>query len=161
MGGIWSSEGFTSEVVTVKPLINTEFTTSLAMQLPVENDRPWMSHPPSICLQLNLLRTARARANVHVEWCLFVFFSVNMENNAVNQMCVCRPACTCQSVCFLCVSLCLYCRQIVCLPICQDSSKKSLMLGSVLAPSQSDKTQYDLIGGVLCSHGNWSILAGD
>ncbi len=35
------------------------------------------------------------------------------------------------------------------------------MLGSVLAPSQSDKTQYDLIGGVLCSHGNWSILADD
>lgn len=47
------------------------------------------------------------------------------------------------------------------LPICQDPSNNSLMLGSVLAPSQSDKSQYDLIGGVLCSHGNWSILADD
>lgn len=74
---------------------------------------------------------------------------------------VCLSTCMRQSVCFLCVSLCLYFRQIVCLPICQDSSNNSLMLGSVLAPSQSDKTQYDLIGGVLCSHGNWSILAGD
>lgn len=46
-------------------------------------------------------------------------------------------------------------RQIVRLPIYQDLSNNSLMLGSVLAPSQSDKTQYDLIGGVLCSHGNW------
>ena len=36
MGGTWSLEGFTSEVVTVKPLINTEFTTSLATLLPVE-----------------------------------------------------------------------------------------------------------------------------
>lgn len=45
MGRVWSSEGFTSEVVTVKPLINTEFTTSLATQLPVESDQPWMSKP--------------------------------------------------------------------------------------------------------------------
>lgn len=59
MGRIWSSEGFTSEVVTVKPLINTEFTTSLAMQLPVESDQPWMSNPLSICFRLNLLWTAK------------------------------------------------------------------------------------------------------
>lgn len=36
MGRTWNMEGFTSEVVTVKPLINTEFTTSLATLLPVE-----------------------------------------------------------------------------------------------------------------------------
>lgn len=69
--------------------------------------------------------------------------------------------CMRRGICFLCAGLCLCFRQIVCLPICQDSSNNSLMLGSVLAPSQSDKTQYDLIGGVLCSHGNWSILADD
>lgn len=38
-------DGFVSEVVTVKPLINTEFTTSLAMLLPVETDERWMSNP--------------------------------------------------------------------------------------------------------------------
>ena len=69
--------------------------------------------------------------------------------------------CMCKSVCFLSGCLCLCFKQIVFLPICQDSSNNSLMLGSVLAPSQSDKTKYDLIGGVLCSHGNWSILADD
>lgn len=41
---------FTLEVVTVKPLINTEFTTSLATQLPVENSQCWMSNPLSIHL---------------------------------------------------------------------------------------------------------------
>lgn len=60
MGRIWSSGGFTSEVVTVKPLINTEFTTSLAMQAPVESDRPWMSNPPSIRFKLNLLWMAQS-----------------------------------------------------------------------------------------------------
>lgn len=37
MGGTQNMEGCTSEVVAVKPLINTEFTTSLAALLPVEN----------------------------------------------------------------------------------------------------------------------------
>lgn len=41
----WDVDGFVSEVVTVKPLINTEFTTSLAMLLPVETDERWMSNP--------------------------------------------------------------------------------------------------------------------
>lgn len=41
---------FTLEVVTVKPLINTEFTTSLATQLPVESSQCWMSNPQSIYL---------------------------------------------------------------------------------------------------------------
>lgn len=36
MGRAQNMEGFTSEVVTVKPLINAEFTTSLATLLPVE-----------------------------------------------------------------------------------------------------------------------------
>lgn len=38
MERIWNLEGFASEVVTVKALINTEFTTSLATLLPVETD---------------------------------------------------------------------------------------------------------------------------
>ncbi|KAM7388723.1 hypothetical protein PAMP_024880 [Pampus punctatissimus] len=98
MGRIWSSEGFTSEVVTVKPLINTEFTTSLATQLPVESDQPWMSTPLSIHFKRNQLWT----------------------HNVI-------------------------CYRLVCLPICRDSSNNSLMLGSVLAPSQkSIATMSDL-----------------
>lgn len=46
-GRIWSLEGFTSEVVTMRPLINAEFNTSLATQLPVESDQPLMSNPLS------------------------------------------------------------------------------------------------------------------
>lgn len=38
MERIWNLEGFASEVVTVKSLINTEFNTSLATLLSVETE---------------------------------------------------------------------------------------------------------------------------
>lgn len=177
MGRIWSSGGFTSEVVTVKPLINTEFTTSLAMQAPVESNQPRILKPLSIRFKLNQLWTAQCIWGYKMMYILQLLFYLIIQKHWFKRfaqwMKIVTPSdpppkricmlskCVYRRVWCLCGGLCLCFRQIVFLPICQDWSNSSLTLGSGLAPSWSDKTQYDLIGGVLCSHGNWSILADD
>ena len=88
MERIWSLEGFTSEVVTVKPLISTEFNTSLATQLPVESDPPWMSNPLSIHVKREKLWTAvQSRFIIHTLNCMMNVILFNHSKPFILYVC--------------------------------------------------------------------------